>query len=301
MKAFSRRRFMATAASAMAPGLCLASAESREEGGSMYTAADVSNALEAIAPRDSGVPGDELGIIHGAPETEVRGVACMWNVHARSIERAAAAEANMIICHEGIWLPAQQSPWYDGPAKEEITGNRLRRGLLDRFGMVVYRSHSNWDALAHDGVPDQAVEALGLPGLRIVASQRFFKVHALNEPISLAALRQHAAKGLGFPQCRLFGDPGRLIQRFAFLIGGFGENQFHMPQAAHAMGAEAIIIGEMSEFIVIAALEMGLAVIETLHSASESPAIRRQAEMLGKALPGLPVHYVPSGAMAYMA
>ena len=39
------------------------------------------------------------------------------------------------------------------------------------------------------------------------------------------------------------------------------------------MGAEAIIIGEMSEFIVIACLEMGMPVIESLHSASEIPAI----------------------------
>jgi putative NIF3 family GTP cyclohydrolase 1 type 2 len=64
------------------------------------------------------------------------------------------------------------------------------------------------------------------------------------------------------------------------------------------MGAEAVIIGEMSEFIVIACLEMGLPVIETLHSVSESPAIRRQAQILSECLPQLPVHYIPSGAAA---
>ena len=72
-----------------------------------------------------------------------------------------------------------------------------------------------------------------------------------------------------------------------------------MPQAAIQMGAEALILGEMSEFIVIAALEMGVPVIETLHSVSESPAIRRQAEMLAERLPGLPVQYLPSGATAF--
>ena len=40
-----------------------------------------------------------------------------------------------------------------------------------------------------------------------------------------------------------------------------------MLQAAWEMGAEAIILGEMSEFIVIASLEMGMPVIESLHSA----------------------------------
>ncbi len=65
------------------------------------------------------------------------------------------------------------------------------------------------------------------------------------------------------------------------------------------MGAEAVIIGEMSEFIVISCLEMGLPVIESLHSISEIPAIRRQAEMLSERLPEVRVEYIPSGATAF--
>jgi putative NIF3 family GTP cyclohydrolase 1 type 2 len=65
------------------------------------------------------------------------------------------------------------------------------------------------------------------------------------------------------------------------------------------MGAEALIIGEMSEFIVIAALELGLPVIETLHSVSEMPGIRRQAAVLAQRLPGVKVEFVPSGALSF--
>jgi putative NIF3 family GTP cyclohydrolase 1 type 2 len=97
----------------------------------------------------------------------------------------------------------------------------------------------------------------------------------------------------------LFGDPEKRIRRFAFLIGGFGENQWHMPQAARDLGAEAIIIGEMSEFIVIGCLEMGMPVIETLHSVSEIPGIRAQARVIAGRFPGLRVEYVPSGAMSW--
>jgi hypothetical protein len=55
----------------------------------------------------------------------------------------------------------------------------------------------------------------------------------------------------------------------------------------------------MSEFIVIACLEMGMPVIESLHSVSEIPAIKRQATLLAAQFPDLPVHYIPSGAMAF--
>jgi len=265
----------------------------------MIRAREIARIFETLAPLESGIPGDQLGFIYGDPDREIHGVACMWQANVASLREAVGQGLDMVICHEALWLPPQQSPWYDGPAEGAIETNRLRRELLDRHGVVVYRSHSNWDALVADGVPDQAVAALRIDGLREVARQRFFAVDELPAPLSVRELRDAAAHGLDFADCRIFGDPAQRIQRFAFLIGGFGENQLHMAQAARDLGAEAIIIGEMSEFIVVAALEMGLPVIETLHSASESPAIRRQAELLSERLPDLPVRYIGSGALAF--
>jgi len=264
-----------------------------------YTARDVADAIEAIAPLDSGVPGDDLGFIHGRADAAVRGVGCAWSADTGSLALAAESGLNMIVCHEALFLPAQSSPWYDGPAGADILPNRMRRDLLDRHGIVVYRAHSNWDALPGDGVCDRAVAALGIDGLGLVGRQKFFQVNRLPRPMTVAALKDLVERALGFDRCRVFGDAGKSIRRFAVLIGGFGENQLHMPQAAIQMGAEALILGEMSEFIVIAALEMHVPVIETLHSVSESPAIRRQAEMLAERLPGLPVKYLPSGATAF--
>ena len=262
------------------------------------TARDVADVFERIAPLDSGVEGDQLGFPCGDPDREVSGLGCCWNVHTGSIKAAVAQGLDMLICHEAIWLQPQTSPWYDGPDADGIECNRLRRELLDRNDLVVYRSHSNWDALADDGVADQAVAALGIDGLREVARQKYFSVSELPESLTVSELQVIAEEGLGYSVSRLFGDPEKRIQRFAFLIGGFGENQLHMPQAARQLGAQALIIGEMSEFIVMAALEMGMPVIETLHSVSESPSIRRQAAMLAERFPRLPVRYIPSGALS---
>ena len=264
----------------------------------MTTARQIADLFEGIAPLDSGMPGDELGFIYGDPNQTVRGIGCTWIASAQSIQAAAQAGLNLLICHESLWLQPQVSPWYDGPGAEQVFSNNLRKELLERHGMVVYRSHSNWDAVRGDGVPDQALAALGIAGLREVARQKYFSVQELPEPRSAQWLFDQARRGLGFDAPRLFGDAAKTVRRFAFLIGGFGENQLHMPQAARDLGAEAILIGEMSEFILIACLEMGLPVVETLHSASEMPAIRRQAQMLAERLPGLPVCFIPSGAAA---
>jgi putative NIF3 family GTP cyclohydrolase 1 type 2 len=265
----------------------------------MTSARQVADLFETIAPLASGILGDQLGFIYGNPNQAITGVACMWTVSVPSLQAAVQAGLNLVICHEGLWLEPQNSPWYAGPQASGIYSNEARRKLLAQHALVVYRSHSNWDALPVDGVADQAVSVLGIEGLSEVGRQKFFSVQGLPEAHKMTWLLQKAQSGLGFNACRLFGDQDKIIQRFAFLIGGFGENQTHMPQAARDLGAEAIIIGEMSEFILLACLEMGLPVIETLHSASESPAIRRQAQILAIRFPGLPVKFIPSGAAVF--
>jgi putative NIF3 family GTP cyclohydrolase 1 type 2 len=255
--------------------------------------------LEEVAPPSSGVPNDQLGFVYGDPMASVTGVGCVWCCHAASIHACAEHGLDMVICHEALWLPGQVSPWYDGPPEAEIHSNLLRRKLLDEHRMVVYRSHSNWDALPKLGVADSAVAALRLEGARVVARQKYFAVQELAEETSVQALRKIVEGSLEFRGTRLFGDAAKRVKRFAFLIGGFGENQFHMPQAARDMGAEAIIIGEMSEFIVISCIEMGMPVIETLHSVSEIPGIRSQARFLAGRFPALRVEYLPSGALSF--
>lgn len=265
----------------------------------MYTAIQIAEVFEQIAPKELGLADDELGFVYGDPETIVTGLACLWNIHTQSLNACKQKDANMIICHEGIWMLAQTSGWYKGPSADEIYSNRIRKQLLDDYQMVVYRSHSNWDALEVDGVVDQAVRSLGIDGLRTKARQKYFSVQELPQEMSVKALCEYVERGLEFPHCRIFGDAEKRVRTFSFLIGGFGENQWHMPQAAHEMGAEVIIIGEMSEFILTACLEMEMPVIESLHSLSEIPAIKRQAEILSERFPDLPVHYIPSGAMAF--
>src|SRR2546430_10314852 len=98
----------------------------------VLTATEVAAAFEEIAPRSLGLPDDELGFVFGDPATPVRRVACMWNVHTRSLAGAAAAGLNLVVCHEHPWLPDQASGWYDPPASGENRPNRLRREALAR-------------------------------------------------------------------------------------------------------------------------------------------------------------------------
>jgi putative NIF3 family GTP cyclohydrolase 1 type 2 len=99
---------------------------------------------------------------------------------------------------------------------------------------------------------------------------------------------------------RFFGDPEREVRRIAPLIGGFGGNQFSIPEEVHRLGAEAIVAGDLVEYVTLHALELGLGVVETLHSATENPALQRLAELLGARFHGVPVRYIESGARRHL-
>ena len=76
--------------------------------------------FESIAPVDSGVPGDELGFVFGNPEVEIRGIGCVWSVQASSIAACAEKGINLIVTHERLWLPKQESNWYECPPEHEL-------------------------------------------------------------------------------------------------------------------------------------------------------------------------------------
>jgi putative NIF3 family GTP cyclohydrolase 1 type 2 len=263
-----------------------------------YSAQQVADVLESIAPRSSGVVGDQLGFIFGEAAADVIGVACVWSVDTQSIANAAKENLNLMITHEHPWIPNQKSEWVvTDDAEPEV--NRLRKRMLQEHGITVYRCHSNWDALPQDGVPDQAVAALGIPGLKLVYSEKFFRVHELPKPIGVEDFKNEIENALGYHDCKIYGNSAKRVKKFIFYIGGFGVNQFKLGEIAKKHGVDAVILGEKKELVMLAALDLGISVIETLHSVSEIPAIRRQAEMLSEKLKGLRVVYIPSGALAF--
>ena len=270
---------------------------SRAGGGGALRAADVAAYVEALAPRESGVPRDDNGFTFGDPDTAVRGIGVTWMPTAEALREAAGLGLNLLVVHEAWWFDAQRSPWYDdlpGPSKPVNLG---RLALLTGNGLCLYRCHSNWDARPGDGVADRIGPALGLE--REVARGRFTRVFEV-APLALADLAAQVRERLGLPAVRFFGDPAREVRRVAPLIGGFGGNQFSIPEEVHRLGAEAVVAGDLVEYVTLHALELGLGVVEALHSATENPALRRLTELLRERFPQVPVRYLESGARRHL-
>ena len=255
-------------------------------------ARDVAAYIEQLAPLDSGIPRDDNGFNYGDPDQAVRGIGVTWMPTTRALEEAARADLNLLVVHEAWWIDEQRSPWYRELPEWSKPVNLARLRVLVQHGMALYRCHSNWDARPGDGVADQIGPALGWE--REVARGRFVRVFEI-EPVTLAALASSVKTCLELPAVRVFGELDRKVRFVAPLIGGFGGNQMSIPEEAHRLGAQVVVAGDLVEYVNVHALELGLGVIETLHSATENPAMRRLAELLRDRFPTVPVQYIESG------
>jgi len=78
------------------------------------------------------------------------------------------------------------------------------------------------------------------------------------------------------------------------MYGGFGQ-MFNSSEAMATLGVEAIIAGECCDYTLRNAEELGMAVIEAGHCASENPGMRALARWLAKKLPEIRVAFVDTG------
>ena len=97
------------------------------------------------------------------------------------------------------------------------------------------------------------------------------RVGALAEGTTLGDLAARVEEVLGSAEPRVAGDPERPIRRAAVLPGGGADAL----EAAAARGAEVLVTGDVSHHRARAALDLGLALIDPGHAATERPGVER--------------------------
>jgi len=255
--------------------------------------AEVVSFLLEIAPLERGVPNDgQTGWKFGDPQQEARAIGCTWSPTLGVLQQAAGLGVNFIITHEPLFFPHLQTPWYRNRPAEQKPANQARRAILERHDIAVYGFHSPWDVKPVDGVLDQCAAALGLE--RVIAQGFVTKVYEIEET-TVGMLASHVKQELGSPGVRVIGDVNRQVRRVGLSIGGLGQSFGAAEELAEA-GAEAIVFGEMLDYTIRQGIELGVAMIETGHCATENPGIRRQAQVLAEAFPQVPVHFLDAGS-----
>ncbi|MGQ9475287.1 MAG: Nif3-like dinuclear metal center hexameric protein [Actinomycetota bacterium] len=104
------------------------------------------------------------------------------------------------------------------------------------------------------------------------------RVGELDKPLRLYELAGLCRERLGNPGVRFAGEPGLEVRRVA-VCGGRGA---HLAAEAGRAGAEALVTGDVTHHQAVAALQMGLALVDAGHYHTERTVVPHLARLLGE-------------------
>lgn len=237
----------------------------------MPSVADLVAALAERTRPESAATWDPVGLQLGDPAGRADTVAVC---HEVTEEVVAAVEASpvdlMVTYHPLLFDPVIRIIGGRSPAARALRLLRAGAGLIVIHTDFDGAPGGTADALAatlrlHDVAPFGADEAEGLPAIGRVGSLES----------TLEAMEARVAETLGSTGLRVSGERGRTIDRVA-VVPGSGSG--HIEQAA--MVADAIVTGDVSHHRVVQALDLGLAVVDPGHIATERPGISALVTMV---------------------
>jgi dinuclear metal center YbgI/SA1388 family protein len=243
-------------------GLCFKPVADRDE-----LIAFLDDLLDAGGFEDYGPNGLQ---VPGAAEVTV--VATGVSAHQELFEQAAAAGAQLVLCHHGIFWG---SPI--GPVTPQLKG-RLK--LLFDADMSLAAYH-----LPLDAHPEVGNNALICNGIGLERGQAFGEskgrpvgwIGEASEPLAIGELAARCRQLMGSDPLVFESGPAA-IRRVGIVSGGAGS----LVHEAIGLGLDAFITGEPSEPVMADAREGGIHFIAAGHYATETFGVQRLGELLAQ-------------------
>lgn len=248
---------------------------------------DIADFMEELAPARLAEDWDNVGLLAGSMEAEVRRVLLAMDVTADVLEEAVAMKAELIITHHPFIFKGLKSL-----AEDRVKG-RLAAGLI-RNGIGVFSAHTNLD-VAEGGVNDVLAQRLGLkdtvnfkdygPADGTGRRHGLGKVGFLDERIQLAQFVETVKSALDVNHVRVIGNAASGVKKAAVFCGSFDDDL--EPLEKH--GPDVLVTGDVKYHTAVDALQMGKCLIDAGHFSSERVMLPVLAELLEKRFPELEV------------
>jgi dinuclear metal center YbgI/SA1388 family protein len=248
--------------------------------------ADVLRTLEELAPLRYAESWDNVGLIVGDPEAEVRRILVTVDYSAAVATEAREKGANLVVAyHPPLFAPVKRVP-HHAPWAEAI-----------RYGIALYSPHTALD-VARGGTNDFLADACKVSptarvplrpwsGPRSPSDAEGIGLGRAGEVarVSLGELADRVKRALRLERVLVAGSLDSVVKRVAVAAGAGGE----LLADAVTARVDAFVTGEVRHHDALSALARGVAVIATLHSNSERSAIAAFAEQLGGRVGGVDV------------
>lgn len=228
------------------------------------TAADVLHSIDEFAPWDRAEAWDNTGLLAGSMDMPVRGVLCALDLSETVLAEAEKLGVDLIVAHHPILFRGRKNLREDDPE-----GALLCKLVRGGFGMIA--AHTNFD-MASGGVNDALAKRLGLEKtLEMKCGGRIGHI----EETTLDMFVTRVEEKLG-DKARVYGDGAKRVSRIAVMGGAGGD----FVQEALRVGADVYVTGEIGYHKALDCQQMGMAILEAGHRATEMPAVSAMADAL---------------------
>lgn len=222
----------------------------------MPTIHDIESALYALAPKALAAEWDNVGLLAGSADREVRSVLVALDITEPVVEEAERMGADLIVSHHPVIFHPVKSITDRDPS-----GRLLIR--LVRSGTGAVCMHTNLDA-AQGGVNDALASALGLQDAAPAAEGGIARIGTLPETMALPGFLARVRNALR-PNGIRYVDGGRPIRKVAAGGGACGDFLWE----AAALGCDAFVTADLKYNHFLDAGVLGLTVIDAGHFPTE--------------------------------
>ena len=242
---------------------------------------DIMKVIEATYPKHAALEWDNVGLLVGRTEKEVKKIYVALDATDEVIEQAVVANADMLITHH---------PLLFSPLKkitdEHFIGGRVVKLL--QHDISYYAMHTNYDVC---GMADISAAILGLDGAETLevtdkeSMEGIGKVGDFSGPMSLQSCGEFIKEKFQLDSVKVFGDLSSTVQRVA-ICPGSGKG---MTELALEKNADVLVTGDIGHHEGIDAVAQGLAIIDAGHYGLEHIFIEDMANYLRKNIEGIVV------------
>ena len=246
--------------------------------------------LEELCPGSFAMSWDNVGLLVGRSDKEVKTIALALDATSEVIGQAVKLGADMLITHHPLLFSG---------VKNVTDSDYVGRRVLDlvRHDIACYAMHTNFDVL---GMADAAADLLNLTDREVlevtyedeISVDGIGRVGSLMEPMKLAEFAAKVAECFEIEHVRYYGDPEQMLVTCAILPGS-GKGEINLAVKANA---DVYVTGDIAHHDGIDAVEKGIAVVDAGHYGVEKIFIPYMKEYLEREVPGIRVISCDQGA-----
>lgn len=228
----------------------------------MTTVKDIYNCIDTFAPFSTAMDFDNVGILAGNENTEVKNVLLALDITPDVIKETCEKNAQLIISHHPIiFEPLKSLPSSSVPY------------LLARSNLTAICAHTNLD-LSNPGVNTWLAEKLKLKNIELIPDIAM-AVGTLTKPMECEEFTKHIKVSLNCGGLRFSGGREKIFK----VAVSSGSGGFNVAEA-FSLGADAFITGEIKHHEILFAAQNNIMAVDVGHYRSEDVAINPLKEIL---------------------